>query len=209
MGESGMGARTPATTGAAAGGAADSRLLVGAIAAPHGVRGLVKVKSFTAAPADIAAYGPLSDETGRRRIALHVMSPASGGTGALICRIDGVADRDAAEALKGLRLYVERAALPAPAEAEEYYHADLIGLAATLPDGTAFGRVVAVQNYGAGDLIEVERLAGAPRLVDLPFTRAVVPVVDIAGGRLVVDPPAELLEPAGAGPEAGDARKEA
>lgn len=204
MGGTGIGARTPATTGAAAGGPAESRLLVGAIAAPHGVRGLVKVKSFTAEPADIAAYGPLSDETGRRRVTLQVMSAASGGT--LICRIDGVADRDAAEALRGLRLYVERAALPAPA-AEEYYHADLVGLAATLPDGTAFGRVVAVQNYGAGDILEIERESGTPRLVDLPFTRVVVPVVDIPGGRLVVDPPAELLEPPSAGEAAGETRK--
>ncbi len=205
MGGTGIGTRAPAASGAGRSGAASSRLLVGAIAAPHGVRGLVKVKSFTAAPADIAAYGPLSDETGRRRITLQVMSAAGGG--ALICRIDGVADRDAAEALRGLRLYVERAALPAPAAAEEYYHADLIGLAATLADGTNFGRVVAVQNYGAGDILEIERESETPRLVDLPFTRAVVPVVDIPGGRLVVDPPAELLEPPSAGPAAGETRK--
>jgi 16S rRNA processing protein RimM len=189
---------------------AAERVLVGAIAAPHGVRGLVKVKSFTAEPADIAAYGPLSDETGRRRITLQVMSGAGGGAGALICRIEGVADRDAAAAIKGLRLYVERAALPAP-EAEEYYQADLIGLAAELPDGSPFGRVVAVQNYGAGDLLEIDRGEGTPRLVDLPFTRAAVPVVDLAGRRLVVDPPAGLLEPAepGAadGGEAGAGRR--
>ena len=174
------------------------RVLVGVVAAAHGVRGLVKVKSYTAVPADIAAYGPLADETGRRRVGLHVMSAAGAGT--LICRIDGVDDRDAAEALKGLRLYVDRAALPPP-DAEEYYHADLIGLAAELPDGTPFGRVVAVHNHGAGDILEIERLAeglaGRPPVVDLPFTRAVVPVVDIAGGRVVVDPPPELLETGG------------
>jgi 16S rRNA processing protein RimM len=191
------------------------RVLVGAIVAPHGVRGLVKVKSFTAEPADIAAYGPLSDETGRRRIALQVMSAAGGGAGALICRIDGVADRDDADALKGLRLYVERAALPAPDD-EEYYQADLIGLAAELPDGSAFGRVVAVQNYGAGDLLEIDRgpsisKEATPRLVDLPFTRSAVPVIDLAGGRVVVDPPAGLLEPAEPGetdgPEAAAGRR--
>jgi 16S rRNA processing protein RimM len=180
------------------------RVLVGAIAAPHGVRGLVKVKSFTADPAGIAAYGPLTDETGRRRVVLRVMSAAGGGAGTLICRIDGVADRDAAEALRGLRLYVERAALPAPEE-DEYYQADLIGLTAELADGTILGQVVAVQNYGAGDLLEIDRgegprPAGAPRLVDLPFTRAAVPRVDLPGRRLVVDPPAGLLEPGG--PEA-------
>jgi 16S rRNA processing protein RimM len=174
------------------------RVLVGVVAAAHGVRGLVKVKSYTAVPADIAAYGPLADETGRRRVGLQVMSAAGAGT--LVCRIDGVADRDAAEALKGLRLYVDRAALPAP-EAEEYYHADLIGLAAELPDGTPFGRVVAVQNHGAGDILEIERPEGRPPVVDLPFTRAAVPVVDVAGGRVVVDPPPELLETVGAAAE--------
>ncbi len=179
------------------------RVLVGAIAAPHGVRGLVKVKSFTAEPAAIAAYGPLTDEAGRRRVALQVMSAAGGGAGTLICRIDGVADRDGAAALKGLRLYVERAALPAPEE-EEYYQADLIGLVAMLADGTEFGRVVAVQNYGAGDLLEIERPAGTPRLVELPFTRAAVPQVDLAGRRLTVDPPAGLLDPGG--PEAAEGR---
>lgn len=180
------------------------RVLVGAIAAAHGVRGLVKVKSFTAAPADIAAYGPLTDETGRRRLELQVMSAAGGGAGTLICRIDGVATRDAAEALKGLRLYVERAALPAPAD-EEYYQADLIGLAAELADGTHFGRVAAVHNFGAGDILEIERSGAAPPVVDLPFTRTVVPVVDLAGGRLVVEPPPELLEAGGAGEAEGPA----
>lgn len=178
------------------------RVLVGAIAAPHGVRGLVKVKSFTAEPADIAAYGPLTDEAGRRQIALEVMSATGGAAGTLICRVGGVADRDGAEALKGLRLYVERAALPAPEDADEYYQADLIGLAAVLADGTEFGRVVAVQNYGAGDLLEIERPAGTPRLVDLPFTRAAVPQIDLAGRRITVDPPAGLLEPGG--PEAAE-----
>lgn len=184
---------------------ASQRVLVGVVAAPHGVRGLVKVKSYTAEPDAIAGYGPLTDETGKRRLGLHVMSAAAGGQGTLICRIEGVGDRDAAEALKGLRLYVERAALPAP-EAEEYYQADLIGLAAELADGTGFGRVVAVLNHGAGDILEIDRGEGRPRVVDLPFTRAVVPVVDIAGGRVVVDPPPELLE-AGAPEPAAVGRK--
>lgn len=176
------------------------QVLVGAIAGAHGVRGLVKVRSYTAEPADIAAYGPLTDADGRRRLALQVMSAAPGGAGALICRIEGVADRDAADGLKGLRLYVDREAFPAAAEGE-FYHADLIGLAAELPDGTGFGRVVAVQNHGAGDILEIEQPAAAPggrrRVVDVPFTRAAVPVVDIAGGRVVIDPPPGLLEPAG------------
>lgn len=170
------------------------RVLVGVIAAAHGVRGLVKLRSYTAEPADIAAYGPLSDETGRRRLTVEVLS-ASGQPGTLICRIDGVADRDAAERLKGLRLYVERSALPDPGE-EEYYQTDLIGLRAELPDGRPFGRVAAVLNFGAGDILEIEqppaRPGGRPAVVDLPFSRAVVPVVDVAGGRVVVDPPVEV-----------------
>jgi len=175
-------------------GTASPRILVGVVAGPHGVRGLVKVRSYTAAPADIAAYGPLTDADGRRRLILQVLNAAPGGAGSLICRIEGVEDRNAAEALKGLRLYIQRDALPAP-EPDEFYHADLVGMVAELPDGTPFGRVTAVQNYGAGDFLEIERPEGHPRVVDLPFTRAAVPVVDIAGGRIVIDPPAGLLEP--------------
>ena len=159
------------------------------------MRGLVKVRSYTAEPADLAAYGPVTDAEGRRRLTLQVMSAASGAAGSLICRIEGVADRDAAEALKGLRLYVERSALPDPAAEDEFYQADLIGLAAELPDGTGFGLVVAVHNHGAGDILEIERPEGRPQIVDVPFTRAAVPVVDLAGGRVVIDLPAGLLEP--------------
>lgn len=163
-----------AATGAGTG---PHRVLVGAIAGAHGVRGLVKVRSYTAAPADIAAYGPLTDAEGGRRLEIEVLSAASGGGGALICRIPGVADRNAAEALKGLRLYAERSAFPEAAE-DEFYQADLIGLPVELPDGSAFGRVVAVQNYGAGDILEIERagLAGhgahpVPRDVPRPARR--------------------------------------
>lgn len=186
------------------------RLLVGVVAGPHGVRGLVKVKSFTADPANLGAYGPLTDEGGRRRLTLEVLSSASGAPGTVVCRIEGVADRDAAAALKGLRLHVERSALPELAEAEGYYQADLIGLRVELADGSPFGRVAAVQNFGAGDILEIERVAadvGArPAVVALPFTRAVVPVVDLAGGRVVVDPPPGLLEP-GRPPDDGAAGK--
>ncbi len=176
------------------------RLLVGVVAGPHGVRGLVKVRSFTAEPVDLAAYGPLTDEGGGRRLTLAVLSAAGGTPGSLVCRIEGVADRDAAAALKGLRLYVERSALPELAAAEDYYQADLIGLRAELADGSPFGRVMAVQNFGAGDILEIERAADAgarPAVVALPFTRAAVPVVDLAGGRVVVEPPPGLLEPGG------------
>jgi 16S rRNA processing protein RimM len=156
----------------------------------HGVRGAVKVKSFTADPGDVAAYGPLEDERGDRRFTLRLVGSAKG---VVIARVAGVADRDAAEALRGLRLYLPRAALPPPGD-DEYYHADLIGLDVALGDGTILGRVRAVHDFGAGDTLEIDRAEGQPVMV--PFTRAVVPVVDLDAGRLVVDPPPGLLGPA-------------
>jgi 16S rRNA processing protein RimM len=170
--------------------ARDRRVCVGIVTGAHGVRGAVRLKSFTAEPEDIAAYGPLEDETGERRFALRLVGNAKG---VLIAAIAGIDDRDRAEALRGLRLYLPRAALPPPEE-EEYYHADLIGLEATLADGTALGTVRAVYDFGAGDTLEIARASGPPVLV--PFTRAVVPDIDLDAGRLVIDPPAGLLEPA-------------
>jgi 16S rRNA processing protein RimM len=167
----------------------DRRLCVGIVTGAHGVRGAVRLKSFTAEPESIAAYGPLEDEKGERRFALRLVGSAKG---VLIAVIPGIDDRDRAEALRGLRLYLRRSALPPPDE-DEYYHADLIGLAVTLADGTALGTVRAVHDLGAGDTLEVERLAGPPVMV--PFTRAVVPVVDLDAGRLFIDPPPGLLEP--------------
>ena len=161
-------------------------LCVGAIAGVHGVRGLVKIKSFTGDPLDLTAYGPLTDESGRRRFRVTVTGRAKG---LLIARIEGVEDREAAQALRGARLYAARAALPEPAE-EEYYHADLIGLEAQDRGGAPLGRVVAVQNFGAGDILEIARPEGEPLLV--PFTKAAVPIVDLAGGRVVLEPPEEL-----------------
>lgn len=162
--------------------------MLGAIAGAHGVRGLVRVKTFTAEPDAIAAYGPLEDERGERRFSLE---PVGAAKGVLIARIAGITDRDAAEKLKGVRLYLRRAALPEPGE-EEYYHADLLGLVAVLKSGAELGRVRAVNDFGAGDSLEVERPDG--KVVVVPFTRAVVPVVDIPGGRLVIDPPDGLLD---------------
>ena len=165
------------------------RICVGIITGAHGVRGAVRVKSFTADPKDVARYGPLEDESGERRWSLGLMRSAKG---VVVCRVEGIADRDNAEALRGLRLYLPRAALPPTAE-EEYYHADLIGLEACLADGTRLGEVRAIHDFGAGDTLEIVRPAGPPAMV--PFTRAVVPIVDIAAGRLVVDPPPGLIEP--------------
>lgn len=181
------------------GSAPDRRVCVGVITGPHGVRGALRVKSFTAIPEDIARYGPLADESGSRSFALTLVGAAKG---VLIARIKGIEDRDRAEALRGLRLHLPRAALPPPA-AEEYYHADLVGLAAELPDGRTLGVVRAVHDFGAGDVIEIARPAGPPALV--PFTRAAVPLVDLRAGRLVVDPPPGLIDAAPESATAGDA----
>ena len=165
----------------------DRRVLLGRIGAAHGVRGDVLVESYTAEPQDIAAYGPLESEDGTRRFELKVVRATPKG---VVARIAGVADRNAAEALRGTALYVERARLPASEEGE-FYHADLVGLRAEDGEGRAIGTVVAVVNYGAGDLLEV-RLEGSRKTELVPFTDAFVPTVDIAGGRAVVLlPPSE------------------
>ncbi len=165
------------------------RILVGAIAGAHGVRGQVRIKSFTDDPAAVAAYGPVSDESGQKRFDLVVTGQTNGG---VIARIDGVADRTAAESLRGLRLYVERTALPPP-NPDEYYRVDLIGLTAELADGTIYGRIKSVDDYGAGDILEIERADGGTEL--LPFTDRVVPTVDMAARRVVVDPPVYVESP--------------
>ena len=172
------------------------RVCVGVITGPHGVRGAVRLKSFTAEPADIARYGPLEEESGERRFALRLIGNAKG---VLIAKLADVEDRDRAEALRGLRLYLPRAALPPPGE-EEYYHADLIGLEAVRGDGTPIGRVRAVHDFGAGDTLEIVRPAGEGPPAMVPFTRAVVPVVDLNLGRVVIDPPPGLLDPYGKNP---------
>jgi 16S rRNA processing protein RimM len=166
--------------------ATEKRLVVGIVTGPHGVRGAVRIKSFTARPEDIAGYGGLADAAGRR-FALRLVGA---GKGALIARLDGVENRDQAEALRGLHLYLPRSALP-PAAAEEFYHADLIGLAAVLGDGTVVGHVRAVHDFGAGDTLELERREAPPVMV--PFTRAVVPSIDLEAGHLLIDPPPGLL----------------
>ena len=167
--------------------AAAKQVCVGIVTGPHGVTGALRIKSFTARPADIAAYGPLADESGAQHFALRLVGAAKG---VVIGRLAGVEDRDRAAALRGLRLYLPRAALPPPAD-EEYYHADLLGLDAVLRDGTSLGRVRAVHDFGAGDTLEIARPDAAPAMV--PFTRAVVPAVDLEAGRLVIDPPPGLL----------------
>jgi len=164
------------------------KVCLGTVVGVHGVQGAVRIKSFTAAPADVAAYGAVSDESGARRFEVKVLGQARG---AVLARLSGIADRDAAEALRGLRLYVGRAALPATKE-DEYYHADLIGLPVETKEGAALGRVRAVHNFGAGDILELRGDDGRELL--LPFSDAVVPEIDLAAGRIVAAPPASLLE---------------
>jgi 16S rRNA processing protein RimM len=154
---------------------------LGRIAAAHGIRGDVLIHSYADEPQDIAAYGPLETEDGSRRLEVRTLRVTPKG---VIARVTGVEDRSSAEALKGLALYVDRARLPAPEEGE-FYRADLVGLRAQDGNGRTLGTVVAVENYGAGDLLEL-RLEGKQPTELVPFTEVFVPVVDIAGGRVVV-----------------------
>jgi 16S rRNA processing protein RimM len=162
-----------------------SRIVLATIGAAHGIRGEVRVKSFTTDPMSLGDYGPLLAADGRT-FEIDRLRSLKGEM--LIAKFRGIDDRNAAEALNGAELSVERSALP-PAEAGEYYHADLVGLEAFNTEGKPLGRVVAVQNFGAGDILEVAPQDGASLLV--PFTNAAVPDIDIEGGRLTIMPPTE------------------
>lgn len=174
--------RGDANRGSSAG--AGQLVLLGEIATAHGVRGEVLVRSFTAEPEAIARYGPLLDEHGGAPLRLRVVRVTPKG---VVARVEGVADRNGAEALRGRKLHVNRASLPEIAgEDDDFYHADLLGLAAHDRAGKLIGKVVGVANYGAGDLLEV-RLAGSRKTELVPFTKAHVPDVDVPAGRLTVD----------------------
>jgi 16S rRNA processing protein RimM len=157
----------------------ENMVCIGAIAGAHGVRGLVRVRSFTERPESVAAYGPLADDRGRR-FTLTVRGPAKGG---VIAALSGVEDREAAEALRGQRLWAPRAALP-PAAEDEFYYADLIGLAAVSEDGRPLGEVAAVLEPGPVPVLEIRGADGDSRFV--PFSREAVPDIDLAAGRLTV-----------------------
>ena len=174
----------------------DSLVCVGAIAGAFGVTGEARIKSFCAEPEAIASYGPLATEDGARRFTLRITRAVKGGFAA---RLSGVTTREAAEALKGTRLYADRARLP-PLPDDEFYHADLIGLTVLDTGGVEIGRVRAIHDHGAGDMLEVTGLGGGPGggMVLIPFTRAAVPTVDLGRGRIVADPPEGTLD----GPQA-------
>jgi 16S rRNA processing protein RimM len=168
---------------------AKDRILLGVVAAPHGVRGLVRIRSFTEDPMAIGAYGPLSDEAAGTTYRVEALSAVKG---AVLARIEGVADRTAAEALRGLRLYVERTALPATSD-REWYEADLIGLQAVGRDGRDWGKVLAFHDFGAGLSMELSGGEASSSSLMLPFNDAAVPEIDVEGGKVLVDPPPGLL----------------
>ncbi|WP_049819900.1 ribosome maturation factor RimM [Bradyrhizobium japonicum] len=159
---------------------------VARIGAAHGVRGAVKLWTFTEDPFAVKRYGPLLSKDGKRQFEVAQAREAKDH---LVATFKGVTTRDEAERLNGIELYVARDKLPATEE-DEYYHTDLIGLAAITTDGDALGRVLAIHNFGAGDIIEIAPPKGATML--LPFSNAVVPEVDVAGGRVVIALPQEV-----------------
>jgi len=166
--------------------AASKHICVARIGAPHGVRGAVKLWTFTEDPFAVTRYGPLSTKDGRRSFEVANARQAKGH---LVATLKGVATREDAERLNGVELYVARDQLP-DTDADEYYHADLIGLAAVDAAGAPIGRVVAIHDFGAGTIIEIAPPHGSTLL--LPFTNAVVPTVDLAAGRVVIELPGEI-----------------
>jgi 16S rRNA processing protein RimM len=179
----------------------DARICVGAIAGPSGVRGDVKIKSFTQEPEDVVNYGPVETEDGSQTFVLKMLRSVKGGISA---RIEGINSREKAEGLKGTKLYISRDMLP-ELDDEEFFIEDLVGLKAIRTDGRDFGIIKTVQNHGAGDFLEITLVndMDANRVVDLPFTLAIVPKVSIEDGVVTVDPP-EALDP-----EVQDAEKAA
>lgn len=161
-------------------------ILLGAVIGAHGLKGEVKVKTFTHSPEKLGAYGPLATKDGRvfTVTQLRGVKPDEA-----VVRFAEIADRNASEALKGTELFVPRAALPA-AEADEFYHADLVGLRAEDAEGRVLGTVSGIHNFGAGDVIELTRDDGDS--VMLPFTREVVPAIEIEAGRVIIAAPEEV-----------------
>ncbi|WP_281799931.1 ribosome maturation factor RimM [Methylocystis echinoides] len=164
-------------------------VLLGRFGAPHGVRGEIRLQSHTADPMAIATYGALTDKSGAKSFTLLSVRPQ--GKDMLVARVESVTDRAGAEALTGVELFIARDKLPEPEDEDEFYLADLVGLRAESRDGAAIGTVVALRNFGAGDILEIAPAGGGETLM-FPFTKAVVPVVAVAEGRVVIEPPVEV-----------------
>lgn len=185
---------SPPRKGEGKGGAGEGPLvLLGEFGRAHGLKGEVRLKSFTTEPAAIATYGPLVAEDGRRFTLKSVRPAAGGAPDMLVARVEGIDTRDAAEALNRIRLHAPRDRLPPAEHEDEFYAADLVGLRVETAAGETLGRIVAVPNYGGGDLLEIAPAKGGASAL-LPFTKAFVPVVDLAGRRVVVDAPEDLFE---------------
>lgn len=163
------------------------QLLMGRIGAAHGIKGEVRIQSFTEEPLALADYGPLA--TNKPGLTIEIEA-ARATTNVLVARIKGVTDRNAAEKLNGVELYVDRDKLPPPDEDDDFYHADLIGLEVRLADGTVIGTVTAIPNFGASDLLEVRDQRSGDTFL-YPFTKAVVPEIKLAEGYLVIEVPVE------------------
>ena len=165
------------------------RICVGIIVGSHGLRGLIIIKSFTVVSEDIFVHGPLTDKDGKRSFALELVSSSKKG---LIVKLEGVTTRDASEALRGIELYLSRDLLPNLKE-DEFYYSDLIGLVVENTDGKIIGNVSMVDNYGAGEIIEVDLQVGGTAMYRMSLE--VIPEIDLKNGRIVVDPPTEVLTP--------------
>jgi 16S rRNA processing protein RimM len=166
----------------------ETRVCVAQIGAAHGLRGGVHLRSFTEEPEAFAQYGRLETEDGTRQLEIDSVKPSKDG---FTVRFVGVTRREQAEALRNVNLYVDRDRLPAAGD-DEFYYADLIGLAAVTPQGDALGKVIALHNFGAGDIVEL-KLSTGDQSVMLAFDQATVPEIDIAGGRIVVVMPEEIV----------------
>lgn len=173
------------------------KVLLGRITGAHGLKGEVKIAAFTREPEDVAAYGALTNAEETKQFHILALRNVRGST--VVARLEGIDNRSEAELLRGTELFVSRDVLPSPEADEEYYHSDLIGLHAVSPDGEVIGEVIAVHNFGAGDLLEV-RHAGERQGTLVPFDTAHVPQIDIAGGRLTVVRPIFEQEEGASGP---------
>lgn len=163
---------------------AKDRVCVGAFAGSHGVHGHAKVKTFTAQPEDVAAYGPVESEDATQTFTLKVIRSLKPEL--LLVSIKGLKNREEAQSLAGTRLYVDRSCLPPPEEDDEFYYSDLIGLKVTTDDGRPMGKVSAVQNFGAGDVIEIREIPGHKGSHLVPFTKDAIPTINIEIGLLII-----------------------